>query len=189
MTGKTHQILGITAGLTYFMATTEPAYNPATVGAVLAFSYFGSLLPDIDQPSSKLWHMLPFGHAIGELSDPFFEHRNITHSILGVVFVGLGFNYLFELFPDYWAINTSVVLGATLIAYGSHLLADLLTNEGIPLFFPYKKFFGIPPKPLDGLRVATGKWFENLVIFPGMMIILLIIIWINYNDLGKYLFK
>jgi len=146
-------------------------------------------LPDIDQPTGKLWHYLPFGDTVGKLSNPLLEHRNITHSILGVILVGLGFHYLFKFFPDYWGINTTIVFYAAIISYLFHLLADMFTNQGIPLLFPYKRFFGLPPKPLEGFRVATGKWFENLVIFPAITVYLVIFVLVHLSDIKKLLFR
>lgn len=189
MTGKTHQILGLTTGLAYYLVSTEPIYNPATFGAVLVFSYLAALLPDIDQPTGKLWHILPFGHTIGKISDPFLEHRNITHSLLGVGLVGLGLHFLFKSFPPYWGIEPQTVFTASIVAYLSHLLADMFTNEGIPVFFPYHHFFGIPPKPFDGFRVATSKWFENLIIFPLLTIFLIAFVLANFSLIKIILFK
>jgi membrane-bound metal-dependent hydrolase YbcI (DUF457 family) len=189
MTGKTHQIIGLGGGLTYYLANTEPQYNPATFAAVLVFSCLGALLPDIDQPTSKLWHYLPFGHVAAELSDPFLEHRNITHSLLGVAIIGLGLHFLLGFFPSYWGIDTQTVFWATIIAYLLHLFADMFTNEGIPLLFPYHRFFGLPPKPFNGARIATGKWFENLIIFPIVALYLIILFATNYNNLKIILLK
>lgn len=189
MTGKTHQILGISAGLSYFIARSEPTYSPATFGAALVFSYIGALLPDIDQPNSKLWHMLPFGHAVGKASDPLLEHRNFTHSILGLGIVGFGLYYLLAAFPNYWGINTQLIFIITMIAYVSHLFADMWTNEGIPLLFPYKRFFGLPPKPFDSIRIATGQWFENLVIFPALTLFLILYVFFSFSSIKLFLFK
>ena len=189
MTGKTHQILGISAAMVYFVAIAAPIYNPATFGSVLAFSYIGALLPDIDQSNSKLWHLLPFGDTVGKLSDPFLEHRNITHSFLGLGIVGLGFHYLLNSFPTYWGIDTILVFNAAMLAYASHLFADMWTNEGIPLLFPFKTFFGLPPKPFNGARIATGKWFENLVIFPSITIFIIIFAVLNQQTITTILFK
>jgi len=189
MTGKTHQIIGISASLTYFVASTPPTYNPATFGAILAFSYIGALLPDIDQPGSKLWNLLPFGHVAAEITDPFLEHRNITHSLLGVAIVGTAFYFIFRSLPSYWGINTHLLFITTLMAYTFHLLADMFTAEGVPLLFPYHYFFGIPPKPFEGIRIVTGKWFENLIIFPLITLYLVIFIWLNFSNFKTSLFK
>ena len=189
MTGKTHQILGISTGLTTYLVSTTPHYNPATFGTVLVFSCIGALLPDIDQPNSKLWHLLPFGHAVGKISDPFLEHRNITHSILGLGIVAVLLHYLLRVFPSYWGIDTQIVFIVAMFAYISHLFSDMWTNEGIPLLFPYKRFFGLPPKPFDGIRIATGEWFENLVIFPSVTLYLLIYIFVYLPSIKSILFK
>lgn len=189
MTAKTHQLVGVGTGLTYFLVSAPQIYNPATFGAVLVFTYLASLLPDIDQPTGKLWHMLPFGHTIGQLSDPFLEHRNITHSLLGIIIVGFGFHYLFKTFPSYWGIDTNLVFWAAILSYLSHLFADSWTNQGIPIFFPYQRFFGLPPKPFDGFRVATGKWFENLVIFPVVTIFLIIFVLANLSSIRAIIYK
>lgn len=189
MTGKTHQILGETAGLTYYLVQAPHTYSPATFGAVLVFCYIAALLPDIDQPGGKLWHHLPFGHTIGKLSDPFLEHRNITHSLLGATIVAIGLYYLLKLFPSYWGIDTHFVFWAALVSYGFHLFADMWTNLGIPLLFPYQRFFGLPPKPFDGARIATGKWFENLVLFPIITIYLIIFVVVNLNLIKLILLK
>lgn len=179
----------MTTGLAYFLASAPPAYNPATFGTVLVFSYFSALLPDIDQPGGKLWRMLPFGKTLGQISDPFLEHRNLTHSFLGIGLVGFGLYFLFRSFPPYWGIDTGTVFIASIISYLSHLFADLWTNEGIPLLFPYKRFFGLPPKPFDGFRVATGKWFENLVIFPLITLFLIVFVLANFSSIKVILFK
>jgi len=189
MTGKTHQIIGASASLTYYLSATTIAYNPATLGAVLVFGYIGSLLPDIDQSSGKLWNHLPFGKTISKIPTKLLKHRNITHSLLGVALVSVGFYYLFRSFPDYWGINTNTVFICTMIAYLSHLIADMITVEGIPLFFPYKRFFGLPPKPFQGFRVMTGKWFENLVIFPAFTIYFIILIIANWENIKKLILK
>lgn len=189
MTGKTHQILGGVAGMTYFLSCAPDTYSPATFGAVIIFNYIAALLPDIDQPNGKLWHYLPFGHTVGKLSDPLLEHRNITHSILGAAIVSVGFYYLFKIFPTYWGINTHFVFVAAMISYSFHLFADMWTNQGIPILFPYHRFFGLPPKPLDGFRIATGKWFENLIIFPIITIYLVVFVLLNLNSIKSILLK
>jgi len=189
MTGKTHQILGITAGISYFLYSQEPTYAPATAGAVLVFGYFSALMPDIDQPAAKIWDAIPFGRTISRLPNAFLDHRNLSHSLLGFLIFGFLIYKLLSLFPDYWGINTQVILAISLISYGSHLVADMLTVEGIPIFFPIQNMFGIPPHPVEGLRIMTGKWFENAVLFPVINLILLIIIITHWTSIHKILFR
>ncbi|HOX41225.1 MAG TPA: metal-dependent hydrolase [bacterium] len=188
MTGKTHQALGLALGLGYIVSVSS-GYQPATLGAALIGAHFGALLPDIDQPASSFWRSLPFGRVAGELSDPFLKHRNITHSLVGAVIISLLIRYLLSLFPKYWGINTDIVLASSMLAYGSHLLSDAFTVEGIPFLFPWKKMMGIPPKPFEGFRIQTGKWFENLVIFPAINILIILLIHLNWDTIKGLMFK
>lgn len=182
-------MLGMTAGLGYFLSTTQVEYNPSTFGAVVVTSYIGALLPDIDQPAAEIWHTLPFGHSIGKVVNKFLEHRNFSHSLLGFGLFALIIHLLLDSFPSYWAIDTNLVFLIFIISYGSHLLADMFTVEGIPLFFPYEKFMGLPPRPFEGVRIVTGKWFENLVLFPIVNITLIVFIISFWAKIHKILFK
>ena len=179
MTGKTHQIVGITTGLAVYLGLVQGAvkYEPATLGMVLLVAHFAALLPDIDQPTAQIWQSLPFGRVMGEATDPFLEHRNITHSLLGVGLVVWLLHWLTGMMPVYWGVDANAVVIAGSAAYASHLILDMFTVEGIPLFFPFKGMFGFPPKPFEGMRIVTGKWFENLVIFPLANLTLLILLW------------
>lgn len=188
MTGKTHRVLGFIAG-GGFLLLQPTEYQPATLGAILVASYFGSLLPDLDQPMADIWDSLPLGHMAGKLADPFLKHRNVSHSILGLAV----FSYLFYLltnnFPGYWNINLDYLNLSFILAYSSHLLTDMTTVEGLPFLYPYKRMFGIPPKPFHGIRIETGKWFENLVLFPALNLALIIIFFTNINKLRQTIFQ
>lgn len=166
MTGKTHQIIGLTTGVLTFLALTDPSYNPATLAAAVVVSSIGALLPDIDQPTADLWNKIPFGKVAGEIVNPFLEHRNLTHSLLGIAIVGWASHALLDQAPSYWGLNQSLIFWAFLASYCSHLLADMVTVQGIPLLFPLQRNFGLPPRPFQGIRIETGQWFENLIIFP-----------------------
>jgi membrane-bound metal-dependent hydrolase YbcI (DUF457 family) len=85
-----------------------------------------------------------------------------------------------ETLPVFWSI---------MAAYASHLVADMFTVEGIPLLFPYQHSFGIPPNPLEGVRIVTGKWFENLVIFPIANIALIAVLWGYWPVFRTFLFR
>ena len=189
MTGKTHQTLGITIGVVSYLNYAPESYNPATFFAILIACYFASLLPDLDRPTAKIWSDLPLGHEVGHVVDPFFKHRNISHSILGVVIFACLAYFLFMKFPSYWGIDKYILLGVSVAAYFSHLLADMFTVEGVPLLFPVKKMFGIPPKPFEGVRIETGKWFENMVLFPIINLILVITLFMKWDLIKIILFK
>jgi membrane-bound metal-dependent hydrolase YbcI (DUF457 family) len=189
MLGRTHQSIGIVVSLGLYLTLAPHEYAPATFAGVVACSYIGALLPDLDQAASQIWHSVPFGHTVGKVASKLLEHRNLSHSIVGMVIFGYLFKLLLNLFPNYWGINTTFLLDGFLIAYACHLLSDMITVEGIPLLFPYHAFLGIPPKPFDGARIVTGKWFENLVIFPLTNIVLFIIVITHLDQIKHILLK
>ncbi len=189
MTGKTHQIVGISLGLGSFLTETSAIYNPATFAAVLAVSSIGALVPDIDSHSAQIWQTLPFGRFVGQVVDPLIAHRNFSHSILGTAFFGYLFYKLISLAPAYWGLDHQLILITFIASYASHLLADMVTVEGVPLFFPYQRMFGIPPHPFEGVRIVTGKWFENLIVFPLANLVLILIIANQWPKIHEILFK
>ena len=127
---------------------------------------FGALLPDIDHPKSILGRRCGFvSHALHR----FCGHRSITHSVLGLVLVGvaaIGLGNLalalFRLqgFMISVAIIHTLVLALFSLLLGCilHLLADSLTKEGIPLLWPYQVRYGLIP--FAALRFRTGTWVE-----------------------------
>ncbi len=114
------------------------------VGAAMA----GSLLPDIDHPSSWL------GRRLWVVSKPLSKligHRGLTHSLLAVV----GGLALVQ------AIHPSTVVARLaeplVVGYLSHLAADALTPAGVPLLWPLKRRFRLP-------LCASGGAMELLVV-------------------------
>lgn len=189
MTGKTHRVIGIIAGSGYFLSSVSADYQPATLGAIIIASYLGSLIPDADNASADIWDTLPLGHTVGKITDPFIGHRGFSHSLIGIVAYSIIVYLILKSAPVYWGISTTPVLISSILAYSSHLFVDMFTVEGIPLFWPWRQKFGIPPKPFDGIRIETGKWFENIVIFSLVDIILIILIYSNWSTIKSLIYK
>lgn len=189
MTGKTHQVIGLMAGMGAVLMVAEPAYQPATLGAALFLAHIGALLPDFDTATGDIWDKLPLGHVAAQAVDPFFKHRNISHSLLGAgLFAWLTW-WLLSLAPSYWSVNQVVVALAFAASYLSHLAADAITAEGIPLWLPYPGMVGFPPRPFQGIRIVTGKWFENLVLFPVLNLALILVVVWNWPHLKAMLLR
>lgn len=106
----------------------------------LILTLFGSLLPDIDHPTST------FGRRVRFISYPLsliFGHRGITHSFIAIFILaylivrvangGFGFagTYLYYLVP-------------IIVGYLSHLASDFLTPSGVPLLYPHRRRFSLP---------------------------------------------
>jgi membrane-bound metal-dependent hydrolase YbcI (DUF457 family) len=92
------------------------------------------------------------------------------------------FAFLFYLlakliFGFYPSLDMHNAILAFVIGYFSHIFADSLTEAGVPILFPIPYHFGIPPDPFGKMRIKTGKWFENLLIYPLVNILLVYVIY------------
>ncbi len=169
MTSRTHDIFAFASLVTVAAYYPPASLNLATMITSLVGGVVGSLLPDIDQESNRLWDLLPAGQFLGGvLKNVFLAHRTISHSLIGVfaVYKFLGW-VLPKLLNPGW-INIQIVLASIMIGFLSHLLIDSLTEEGLPLFFPLKLKVGFPP--VRPWRIKTGKWFEKFVVFPAIIV-------------------
>ena len=180
MVSKTHNAIAFALLVTLTAFYPPSSLNlPTLIGAVVG-NNIGALISDLDTSGNYLWGLLPQGKFLGKcLKNIFYKHRTITHSLLGTFLVYKFFEVvLFKLFnPDF--VDPKIVLISIMIGFVSHLLADSLTEEGVPLLFPLKFTFGIPP--IKKVRIKTGHWFENIVVFPLTWIFTFYIIKQNYS--------
>lgn len=168
MTSRTHDLTALTALDLVLISHPLPQISLTTGVVSLGACFLGSLLPDIDEPSSEFWQRIPVGRFFGELTHQFIgSHRHLTHSLLGLIIVGIGLKYLLFLLSPTFLINMTIVWLAFMIGFVSHLLADCFTKEGIPLFFPIHWNIGFPP--LKELRIKTGGRIEKFIVFPILL--------------------
>ncbi|MBI2589964.1 metal-dependent hydrolase [Candidatus Berkelbacteria bacterium] len=184
MTDKTHQILGLaTATVGFFVIHPDIDLTWSVAGTLLFGSFFGSILPDIDQPTSNFWDSVPLGKIINRpLAKTLGGHRNLSHSILGFLLFTWIVGWLFTALirPDSF-VSQVIFLESFQLGFIAHLIADSVTVQGIPVFWPLGGNMGFPPRPLHGARILTGKWFENLVVFP-VSILGFIFLLANYSN-------
>lgn len=191
MTYKTHLSMGLLFSAVVFLKI-EKLELSAAVAAILFFStLLGAGAPDLDTPTGELWRKVPAGSILSRSIHPVFigGHRHLSHSLIGM---GI-FTWLFWLLLKFAAIHNSLfiihnsanVMLAFALGFASHLFADSLTEEGVPLLFPLEYHFGIPPNPFAKVRIKTGQWFENLVIYPLVNIAIIAIIYYRYIGLIK----
>jgi membrane-bound metal-dependent hydrolase YbcI (DUF457 family) len=181
MLGKDHVLFAVTLAVTLDGAThvTGPALEavfPSVPPDLLASKCFflaavalGSLLPDIDSPSSTVGR--PLG-IVGKAIAHFAKHRHFFHSLLGLVpwtVLSLGLYFLAQILlaRHGLAIPSEAVMLCQRCFLGllfgccTHLIADSLTIEGVPLLWPWLKHFGFPPNP--HWRIRTGHFSEHAV--------------------------
>lgn len=97
---------------------------PFTVGFVAKVT-LGSLLPDIDEPQSFIGRR-SFG--VSRIIKKKFGHRGVTHSLFCWVVVSI----ICLFFANPLALGVS-------LGYLFHILGDLFSISGVPLFAPIKK--------------------------------------------------
>jgi membrane-bound metal-dependent hydrolase YbcI (DUF457 family) len=73
-------------------------------------------------------------------------------------------------------------MASMMIGFISHLVADGLTKEGIPLFFPLPLKIGFPP--IKFMRVTTGSFVENWIVLPAVVGYIL---WVVQQNQGVFL--
>jgi inner membrane protein len=162
MNKPTHVMGGVTAGIAVNKFIVPTLTNVASiegvvgVGAVMAGAFLGSVLPDIDHKGSFIGRRLKpisfiLHHTIG--------HRGLTHTPIFVI----GFSTLLAyLVMQLSGFAQTVMLFFVLGLFGgmvSHLALDLLTESGIPLFYPFsKKDISLAPFRTGGI----GEYIASL---------------------------
>ncbi len=183
MTGRTHDMAAFTALTLVVVTHPLPHVTLATAVVSIVANLIGGIAPDIDQPTAPIWKNLPIGRYVGRTFDKFLGgHRFLSHSILGAFIFGYGFYYILHvLTPSFPNLNMTIVWWAFMIGFSSHLIMDTLTTEGVPWLLPIPFKFGIPP--IKALRIQTGGLVERFIVFPGLMIASIYIIYFYYDKI------
>lgn len=87
----------------------------------------------------------------------FSKHRTFSHSLFGLLIFILPFIGVKILYPVF-------------IGYVSHLFADLLTEYGIPLFYPFSK------KRIRICKITTNSLLEQIILIFILIINIILII-------------
>ncbi len=173
MNGRVHAAAGVVFGLAGLYVLhkipeanllVENSYNSVIYGdithgdamnacVVIGSSWLGSLLPDIDHPTSTMskkfflasipYRILQFIFGKFKYTKDFVGHRGITHSLL---FLSIPILLMLFVFDNSW-----LDLGMVGLSVGifSHLFMDMLNPMGVPLFLPFaKKKFRLLPKKI-----------------------------------------
>jgi len=178
MTSKTHDLFAFASLVTLAVYYPPSSLNTTTLAAASIGSVVGSLLPDIDQASNRLWDLLPAGNFLGRIFKKLLlGHRTISHSLLGIYLASEFLHWLLPRIFNANFLNLEIIYWSIMIGFVSHLLLDFFTEEGVPLLFPLKWKFGFPP--IRQWRIETGKWFEKWVVFP---LIVVYLFWFTINN-------
>lgn len=122
-----------------------------------------SLLPDIDHPKSPIGILF---FPIAKWLDRKYGHRTITHSLF-FLFGGTATLYLLKYILKNTMNNEPLTMILPLIfffAVLSHLILDMVTVQGVPLFYPIKRNPCVIPGNQD-FRLVSGKAKTEIVAF------------------------
>lgn len=183
MTGRTHDLAAFTTLNIAFVLLPTPEMTLATAFVAFTANMIGGLAPDIDQSTSSIYDKVRGGEFVSKFMAPLFGgHRFISHSLVGIVLAALISDFIFSIIGKVLIVDMDIVWWAFMLGFVSHLATDMVTRDGIPLFFPLGFKIGIPP--LRSMRIKTGGIIEKSFIFPGLLLINTFLIYTNYD---KYL--
>jgi inner membrane protein len=193
MNGKTHAGIGLAA----YVALSEKlpgGFSYIGLGVVL----LASLLPDIDHPKSIInRYILPFKNKAAKVTlyicsgiivlyfdylytnQPAYKalgaaliaaglsnHRQgLTHSLLGIITFSFIVGYVGEQY------NVKYITSYFITGYSTHLFCDMLTNRGVPLFYPFKnKKVKLPFTYRVGSKI--GNFIELILVAAGLVYVI-----------------
>ena len=168
MTKETHSKGGYIIGLLllpYIYKTFLLDYN-LTYRIVLLFIYayfthFGALISDIDMKGSYISKRFPIIH---KLFGKRFRHRGFTHSLLFVGIIAFIGNTITISSND--NIVFTCIFSGILAGVISHILLDIITKEGVELFYPVEINFSILPiKTSSKTEKNCNKFLSLVVVF------------------------
>jgi inner membrane protein len=148
---------------------------------LLPIILIASLLPDIDHTKSIIGKIFfPIAKAINRR----YGHRTITHSLVVLVpLVALISAFQSAYFPS---IKAAQVFG---LAYGSHIIFDMVTVQGVPIFYPFRRNPCVLPGNPE-LRMRTNSIRQETVVFCLFMVSAIFLqplfangFWTSYNSL------
>ena len=103
----------------------------------LGLSVFASLLPDIDHTKSIIGKMF---WPLSKWIDKKYGHRTITHSLTFLIPVFMASLFLeLNIINPYYNLEGSTYSYIMLFGIFSHFILDMLTVQGIPLFYPFNR--------------------------------------------------
>lgn len=169
MQGHTHALFGLVTlaavqTVTPLVQSHLLAGFPAGAALCAGAAILGALAPDIDAEDSTIKHELGGAGAVASwgLGLAGVKHRGLTHYGLTAVLA----------LAAAWLIGGQFGLGDVGLAFGlgylSHILADAMTKQGVPLWGPLAGQFHLLPK---ALCMRTGSPAETLL-FMALVLIL-----------------
>jgi len=174
MKGIAHVSFGLTSvGLVGSIMDVSLFDKPEYIAAVV----ISSLMPDVDHPKAPIGILF---YPVSKLISKYYSHRTITHSLLAVVVVW-SLSWLLRSFSGvdlvFWLVG----------GYSSHLVLDMMTVQGVALFYPFKKNSCVVPGN-PNYRFRSNNPSHEILIFAFSAVALVFMkplidngFWSTYN--------
>lgn len=152
------------AGGLVFTGTMLSFYNlnlfasPFYLAACISFS----ILADIDTPQTLPGKTV---YPIAVYINRKFGHRTLTHSLLFLCFSWLFLAFLGRLFSF-----NEIYPKIFLFAFTSHLILDMLTIQGVPLFYPFRRNPCVLPAD-PAYRLTTTNVKSEIIVFTVFVLL------------------
>ena len=136
----------------------------------LGLSVFASLLPDIDHTKSIIGKLF---WPLSKYLDKKYGHRTITHSLTFLIPVFMASLFLeLNIINPYYNLEGSTYSYIMLFGIFSHFILDMLTVQGIPLFYPFNRNpCVVPANP--SYRIKSGNLKSETIALMFFSVIVL----------------
>jgi membrane-bound metal-dependent hydrolase YbcI (DUF457 family) len=120
-------------------------------------------------------------NVVGNIFNEFSGgHRHFTHSLIGIGLIGWALRWAaFNLVNPNYTDAALALWSAFMVGYISHPVADSLTDQGVPWFWPLHWQIRIPPGP-EEVRVTTDSFVERVIIRGGLVVIAVLLLQENW---------
>lgn len=168
MTKETHSKGGYILGLLLlpyiyntFLVDYNLSYRVILLFIYAYFTHLGALVSDIDMKGSYISKRFPI---IYKVFGKRFRHRGFTHSLIFVGIIAFIGDTIIVSSND--NIVFTCIFSGLLAGIISHICLDLITKEGVELFYPLGINFSILPiKTSSKTEKNINKFLSLLVIF------------------------
>lgn len=168
MTKETHSKGGYILGLLLlpyiyntFLVDYNLSYRVILLFIYAYFTHLGALVSDIDMKGSYISKRFPIVYKVFGKR---FRHRGFTHSLIFVGIIAFIGDTIIVSSND--NIVFTCIFSGLLAGVLSHICLDLITKEGVELFYPLGINFSILPiKTSSKTEKNINKFLSLLVIF------------------------
>lgn len=155
-------------------------YNVLSSSVLISATLLGSVIPDIDHPSSTIGRVFK---PVSSFLYNRYGHRTLTHSFLFLLL-----SYVLLMTANYF-LKVEGLPFVFCLALFFHVVLDMMTISGVEFFYPFKKtVFVMPENP--SYRFSNNDRSSQLVILAVFLVAGIFMrplmengFWTNYNRL------